>query len=221
MKHQKNQGNQENQYNQKNDIQGKTENPAKVKETPKGTQKEAPKGPQIETQKEIPTEIPIEIQKGKSQKIIRLNTRTRKENLSEISDILSSTLENHQSQDTTIASTFRTMRNGHGLTQAGMADLLGISTSAYSHYERGERIPDLVTIMKISNLFCINISYLLLLSCIDAAQKSGYSTGDVFKAYGHGQTLPEDEADILLSCNKLSPENRENLRIFLNSALNI
>ena len=56
---------------------------------------------------------------------------------------------------------------------------------------------------------------------VDAARKNGYSTSDVFRAYGHGQTLPEEEAEILSSCSKLSPENRENLRIFLKSAVSI
>ncbi len=142
-----------------------------------------------------------------------------KTSISEISAILSHSLSNCDNQSTSIASTFRSMRTGRGLTQAEMADFLGISTPAYSHYERGDRIPDLVNIMKVSNLFCINISYLLLLSCIDAARKNSYCMSDVFKAYGYGQTLPEEEAEILASCSKLTPENRENLKIFLKSAI--
>ena len=142
-----------------------------------------------------------------------------KTNISEISKILNSSLGADDDKNTAIASAFRSMRTGRGLTQAEMAAFLEISPPAYSHYERGDRIPDLINLIKISNLFCINISYLLLLSCIDAARKSGYSTSDVFKAYGHGQTLPEEEAEILSSCNKLSPEDRENLQIFLKSAI--
>lgn len=144
-----------------------------------------------------------------------------KASISEISRLLNNSLEDHDDKGTTIASAFRSMRIGRGLTQAKMAEYLGISTPAYSHYERGDRIPDLINIVKISNLFCINISYLLLLSCIDAARKNGYNTSDVFKAYSHGQVLPEDETEILTSCSKLSPENRENLRIFLKSAISV
>ena len=144
-----------------------------------------------------------------------------KTNISEISKILNSSLSDNNDKNTSIASAFRSMRTGRGLTQAEMAAFLEISTPAYSHYERGDRIPDMVNLIKVSNLFCINISYLLLLSCIDAARKNGYSTSDVFRAYGHGQTLPEEEAEILSSCSKLSPENRENLRIFLKSAVSI
>ena len=144
-----------------------------------------------------------------------------KTNISEISKILNSSLSDNNDKNTSIASAFRSMRTGRGLTQAEMAAFLEISTPAYSHYERGDRIPDMVNLIKVSHLFCINISYLLLLSCIDAARKNGYSTSDVFRAYGHGQTLPEEEAEILSSCSKLSPENRENLRIFLKSAVSI
>ncbi len=144
-----------------------------------------------------------------------------KASISEISKILNNSLGDCDDKGTTIASTFRAMRTGRGLTQAEMAAFLEISTPAYSHYERGDRIPDLINIIKISNLFCINISYLLLLSCIDAARKNGYNTSDVFKAFSHGQVLPEDEAEILTSCSKLSPENRENLRIFLKSAISV
>ena len=59
-----------------------------------------------------------------------------KTNISEISKILNSSLSDNNDKNTSIASAFRSMRTGRGLTQAEMAAFLEISTPAYSHYER-------------------------------------------------------------------------------------
>ncbi len=118
-----------------------------------------------------------------------------------------------------IGCAFKSLRRCHGLTQLEISQILGISASAYSHYECGDRIPDLINLMKISNLYSINITYLMLLSCIDAARRNSYQISDVFRAYSHGHALPEDEACIIASCNRLTPDNRENLKLFLRAAI--
>lgn len=120
----------------------------------------------------------------------------------------------------TIGIILKTLRVSHGYKQRAVARAIKVTTSAYSHYECSERFPDLTTLIKISNLYQINISYLILVTCIDLARKNDISVNDVFRAYSYNQTLPKDDADILIEYNHLSPENKENLHLFLNAALN-
>ena len=113
----------------------------------------------------------------------------------------------------------RSLRLSHGYRQQDLASKLEISTSAYSHYECGDRIPDLASLITLSNFYEININYLILLTCIDTAKKYGISSSEVFKAYSYGRTVPEDEAALLAYCSQLSPVNKENLLLFLDAAV--
>ena len=56
---------------------------------------------------------------------------------------------------------FKNLRMLNHYTQGQMADLLGISRSAVSMYETGNREPDLETLEKIAKLFNVDMNYLL------------------------------------------------------------
>lgn len=60
-----------------------------------------------------------------------------------------------------LGKTLKVLRNSRGLTQAALADELGISSSAVSMYERGEREPDFDTLNMIANYFGVSMSHLL------------------------------------------------------------
>lgn len=45
----------------------------------------------------------------------------------------------------------KVMRKQKNMTQADLAELLGVTPAAISRYESGERIPDIVTAAKIAN----------------------------------------------------------------------
>ena len=49
--------------------------------------------------------------------------------------------------------TLRSMRKDAGLSQQELGDRLGISKSAVSMYERGERTPDLELLERIADFF--------------------------------------------------------------------
>ena len=53
------------------------------------------------------------------------------------------------------------LRLEHGISQAELAERLGISRSAVSMYERGEREPDLDTLEKIADYFNVDMNQLL------------------------------------------------------------
>lgn len=53
------------------------------------------------------------------------------------------------------------LRKEKSLTQKQVAELIGVATSTYSMYERGEREPDFATLDKISKLFNASVDYIL------------------------------------------------------------
>lgn len=58
------------------------------------------------------------------------------------------------------ASILKQLRLQKGLTQPQLAERLGISRSAISMYERGEREPDTATMETIAALFGVDMNYL-------------------------------------------------------------
>lgn len=118
-----------------------------------------------------------------------------------------------------IGTALKALRTSKDLRQQDLAAILEISVSAYSHYECGERIPDLISLIRISNLYTINVNYLVLLTSIDIAKKSNIDINDIFKAFSYSKTLEKEEASILSVCKRLSPAGRKNLKIFLTSAV--
>ncbi len=52
-------------------------------------------------------------------------------------------------------------RKRHGLTQAGLAEKLNYSDKAVSKWERGESMPDVLTLVQLSELFGVSVNDLL------------------------------------------------------------
>ncbi|WP_459195802.1 helix-turn-helix domain-containing protein [Wukongibacter baidiensis] len=55
----------------------------------------------------------------------------------------------------------RELRKEKKLTQNDVANKLGISQSAYNHYEKGIRIPDAITLKKLADILDVSTDYLL------------------------------------------------------------
>lgn len=53
------------------------------------------------------------------------------------------------------------LRDKQGYTQEELADRLGISRAALSHYEKNRREPDFETLAKLADLFKVTIDYLI------------------------------------------------------------
>ena len=56
---------------------------------------------------------------------------------------------------------FKDLRIRAGYTQDGLSEVLGISRSAISMYENGNREPDFETLEKIADFFNVDMNYLL------------------------------------------------------------
>ena len=60
-----------------------------------------------------------------------------------------------------IGSNIANYRKGSGLTQAGLAEKLNYSDKAVSKWERGESMPDVLTLMQLAEQFEISVGDLL------------------------------------------------------------
>lgn len=60
-----------------------------------------------------------------------------------------------------IGKRIKELREFNKLTQAELAEKLGLSRPAITKYERGERIPDFYTILSLSDIFCVDVDYLV------------------------------------------------------------
>lgn len=60
-----------------------------------------------------------------------------------------------------LGSNIASYRKRQGLTQAGLAEKLNYSDKAVSKWERGESVPDILTLIQLAELFCISVNDLL------------------------------------------------------------
>lgn len=60
-----------------------------------------------------------------------------------------------------IAGNIGTLRREAGMTQLELADKLNYSDKAVSKWERGESVPDIVTLKSVADLFGVTVDYLL------------------------------------------------------------
>ncbi len=60
-----------------------------------------------------------------------------------------------------IAGNIGQLRRNAGMTQLDMAEKLNYSDKAISKWERGESLPDIVTLKEIADLFSVSVDYLL------------------------------------------------------------
>lgn len=86
------------------------------------------------------------------------------------------------------------LRNKKNISQAVIAEYLGITKQAYSLYETGKREPDYETLLKIGEYFNVSVDYLLGNSDIPETEE-----------------LPEELIILNRKAKKMSPENRQKL----------
>lgn len=71
-----------------------------------------------------------------------------------------------------LAAKLAELRQSRGISQKELADYLGITREAYSHYERSTREPNLEAIMKLVNYYGIQVSDLINESTIPITHNS-------------------------------------------------
>ena len=89
------------------------------------------------------------------------------------------------------------VRLARGMTQAEAAELLGISSSVYSRYETGKRVPPLDMFEKMVDIFDVPSDYLLGRESMTEATLTEYEK-DLLEAYrAADMRAREDAAKIL------------------------
>ncbi|WP_258088149.1 helix-turn-helix domain-containing protein [Weissella fangxianensis] len=53
------------------------------------------------------------------------------------------------------------LRKAKGLTQHQLANELGISQQSYARYEKGDREPNIATLIKLADYFDVSVDYLI------------------------------------------------------------
>ncbi len=69
----------------------------------------------------------------------------------------------------------KSLRIKKKLRQQDLADILGITVSAYGNYELGQREPDIATIIKLAEFFNVSVDYLLGVSDVPYGEKTTYN----------------------------------------------
>lgn len=114
----------------------------------------------------------------------------------------------------------RNLRMSHNLRQSEVANALGLSLSAYSHYECGSRMPDMKILMKICVFYQINMNYMVFVICMDIAAKGQIEQDNVFKLFTYGNPPAKDEYQLLSYYRAMSLAEKTNVQYFIESIFN-
>lgn len=96
-------------------------------------------------------------------------------------------------------------KNGK-ITQAELADTLGISQQAVGLWETGKTMPDYPAMIQLADLFHVSIDYLL-----------GHEVAQPESSAGAAATASTDEEKLLLQqYNALNSEEKASARIYMN-----
>lgn len=116
----------------------------------------------------------------------------------------------------------RRLRDEHNYTQFQISKKLNISRQAYSNYETGKRVPDIETLLRLTDIYGISLEDLIArpftgMSHISASreQKGPYSPGLVIKS-GDTIYLTEEELLLLKYYRRASSDDKRLVRKVLN-----
>ncbi len=113
------------------------------------------------------------------------------------------------------------MRKKSGYTQKQVADLLGLDRSTYSYYELGKIKPDVVTIMKLSQIFNVHYTEILesesSVSFADSSNKISLNKTKKMPEKLIFEKLTEEEKYFLDKFRNLSDKNRKEIVNFMNT----
>ncbi|MGO5052015.1 helix-turn-helix domain-containing protein [Lachnospiraceae bacterium LCP25S3_G4] len=114
----------------------------------------------------------------------------------------------------------KTLRKIHQLTQTHISTLLNISRQAYSNYENGKRVPDIDTLINISQIYCISLDELVSqnIGNVFAKNKTPYLPGINIRTKDT-LYLTDDEITHIFDYRDLSEENKKIITAFIKSQL--
>lgn len=99
------------------------------------------------------------------------------------------------------------LRLASHMTQAEVANRLGVTASAYAMYERGEREPNIEIIQRMADIFKVDINYLLGYNSKISPTAQEFSDGEL-KLLQLFKEVPEDQQEMLLEMIEVALKNR-------------
>lgn len=109
-----------------------------------------------------------------------------------------------------LAAKLTELRQSRGISQKELADYLGITREAYSHYERSTREPNLEVIMKLVNFYGIQVSDLVNENTIPITYTVEGAAGCSVKKYSRLNT----DASPVVDSNFISSNMMHFLKLF-------
>ena len=118
--------------------------------------------------------------------------------------------ENEQSS---LATRLKLLRHAGRMTQKDVSDLLDVTRSAYTYYERDRSKPDCDTLITLSKVFGVSIDYLVGLSNLPESHReethaANVSEKEMIREFALGQ-LSDAERQMLCRFRLLSEEAQE------------
>ena len=111
----------------------------------------------------------------------------------------------------------KNLRVLNNLTQEELSQRIGITASAYSHFETGIRQPDINTLVKLCCFYKINIMHLIYLVCMDMCPTEDQDPG-VFQIFTYGSLCSSDENTLITKFRQLDPDDKQNALLFITAA---
>lgn len=111
----------------------------------------------------------------------------------------------------------KNLRVLNNLTQEELSQRIGITASAYSHFETGIRQPDINTLVKLCCFYMINIMHLIYLVCMDMCPTEDQDPG-MFQIFTYGSLCSSDENTLITKFRRLDPDDKQNALLFITAA---
>ena len=111
----------------------------------------------------------------------------------------------------------KNLRVLNNLTQEELSQRIGITASAYSHFETGIRQPDIITLVKLCCFYKINIMLLIYLVCMDMCPTEDQDPG-MFQIFTYGSLCSSDENTLITKFRRLDPDDKQNALLFITAA---
>ena len=116
----------------------------------------------------------------------------------------------------------RSLRENCGFTQDQVSKILNLDRSTYTYYETGKTQPSVDTLVKLSNLYKVDVSYLLRRESASSTLKTNdsdpskkaagrKSAGKPASSAAHIYDLDKEEHQLLAYFRMLDPEKKESL----------
>lgn len=106
----------------------------------------------------------------------------------------------------------RERRKAMGMTQAEIAEAIGVSPKTVSHWETGERLPDFPTILRLAQVLATSVAYLGgETSDPRSMNEIGQGSGESIAPYFPTRLAPEDIQELERVYLEIERRRKQNL----------